>query len=35
MDINKTIEIMVNDILDEFGGMDNVEQQKSKRHNDH
>ena len=35
MDINKTIDIMVNDILDKFGGVDNVEQQKSKRHNDY
>ena len=27
VDINQTIEIMVNDILEEFGGMENVEQE--------
>lgn len=33
MDINETIEIMVNDILDKFGGIDDVGE-KSKRDND-
>lgn len=33
VDINQTIDIMVNDILDEFGGSDNVKQE-SKGHND-
>jgi 2-phosphoglycerate kinase len=34
VDINETIDIMVNDILEEFGGMDNVEQE-SERNNDY
>lgn len=34
VDINRTIDIMVNDILDEFGGTDNVGQ-KSERNNDY
>ena len=34
VDINQTIDIMVNDILEEFGGMENVGQE-SKRDNDH
>ncbi|MBQ6512504.1 2-phosphoglycerate kinase [Methanobrevibacter sp.] len=34
VDINETIDIMINDILDKFGGIDNVEQE-SERYNDH
>ncbi len=33
VDINETIDIMVNDVLEEFGGIDNVEQE-GKRNND-
>ena len=34
VDINQTIDIMVNDILEEFGGMENVGQ-KSEGNNDY
>lgn len=34
VDINETIDIMINDILDKFGGIDNVKQE-SERDNDH
>ena len=34
VDINETIDIMINDILDKFGGIDNVEQE-IERYNDH
>ena len=34
VDINQTIDIMVNDILEQFGGMENVKQ-KSERNNDY
>ena len=33
VDINETIDIMINDILDKFGGIDNVKQE-SERDND-